>query len=164
MHHYTASLPVSTVLKDINTLPCPQAGAALLKRNRELGLSQGGLDMRGHVVGPLSGVAIWAIERCDATEKILQIVTDIRVCIFLNGERCRGMLDKQSEQAFSHTLFLAPIDHLVRDIVQPRTVCLGAQSVRYLPHQDRVTERKTIRKTLKLNLENWPKTTCFNRV
>ena len=91
-------MAVMPVLKEINSLPCPQAGAALLKRNCELGLCQGALDMRGHVVGPLRGVAIGAIERRDAAEKVLQIMTNIGIGIFLDGQRCRGMTDEQCQQ------------------------------------------------------------------
>ncbi len=60
----------------------------MLKRDRELGLCEGGLDMRGHVIGPFGRMAVRTIERRYAAEKILQVMANIRIGIFLDGERC----------------------------------------------------------------------------
>lgn len=69
-------------------------------------------------------------------------MANVGIGIFLDGERRRGVLDKKREQAFTHTLALAPIGHRVRDVVKPRTICFSAKSVRYLPHIARVSEEK----------------------
>jgi len=140
MHHHPAPLPVLPVFKHIYSLPGPQSKASLLQRDRKVSLRQGCLDMRRHVVGSLGGMAVRAIRWCDAAEKILQIATHIRVGIFLNGERCRCMLDEQIQQAILHTLLLAPIHYWRRDLVKPRAICIGVQNVSDLPHPLRVTE------------------------
>lgn len=138
MHRHPAFLPVLPMLKYIYSLPCSQSETALLQRDSKLGLCQGGFDMRRHVIGSLGGMSVRAVLRRDAVEKILQIMAHVRVGIFLDGERGRGVLDEQSEQAFLHPLFVAPVHHCCRDFIKPRAICVGAQIVSYLPHPPRV--------------------------
>jgi len=89
-----APVPVVPVFKHIDPLPRAQREAAALKWNRELGLCQGSLDMCRHVVGSLGSMPIRAVKGRYSAEKILQVTTDIRIGIFLDGQRCRGVPDK----------------------------------------------------------------------
>ena len=140
MHCQLTPVVVIAMFEYINPLPCSQHKTAALNRNDKLGLSQGGLDVRGHVVGPLAGMPIRTIPGCDTGEKIVQITAYIGIGIFLDGERGGSVTHKQGKQAFINPLLPAPISYLAGDVIQARTVCFRAQSVRYLPHRVRVTK------------------------
>ncbi len=142
MHHHPAPVAMLPVFKQEYSLPASQGKAALLQRNGQVGLRQGGLDMRRHVVGALDSVAKGAILGRDSAEKILQIPTHIGVSIFLDGERCRCVPDEQSQQTITYNLSLAPTRDRHRDLVKPRSVCIGIQSVRDLLHPLRVAEHR----------------------
>ena len=71
----------------INPLPGSQDKPAVLKWNSELGLRQGGLDVRGHVVRSLAGMAIRTMLGSYAREKIVQIQAYVGIGIFLDGKR-----------------------------------------------------------------------------
>ena len=100
--------------------------------------------MCGHVVRPFGRMAIGAILRCDAAEKILQIILDVRIGIFLNGQGGRRVLDEQGEQAILHGLLIAPGNNRSGDLIQPWAACFGAQCLSYLNHPASVRDNRRL--------------------
>jgi hypothetical protein len=83
---------------------------------------------------------VWSVLRSNAIEKILQVVLDIGIGIFLDCQRCRSMPDKQGQQTFMHRLLPAPLKHPVGYFVQPRAIRFRAQCVRCLSHPLRIAK------------------------
>ncbi len=54
--------------------------------------------MGWHVVRTLTGVHVWPVFRCEAIKGHGQISTDVRVCVFLQCERGRGVTNEDVQQ------------------------------------------------------------------
>lgn len=82
------------VLENVYALPCPQGKPAVLKWNGKLGLGQGCLYMRRHIIRSLAGMPVRTIPWSEAGKIILQITAYIGIGVFLDGERGGGMTYK----------------------------------------------------------------------
>lgn len=91
------------VLKEVNPLPGAQTHLTVLDRNAEADGQKGGFDMGGHVVRAFERVAQIAhagvIRRRDKAAEIGQQITlHIRVGIFLDQQRGRGVAHHQRQK------------------------------------------------------------------
>ena len=67
-------------------------------------------DVRGHIVRTFQGMAIsLARLRHKPLEEIAQIERHVRIGIFLNSERARGVLNENGQQSVCDRLFGKPI-------------------------------------------------------
>src|SRR5210317_1345571 len=76
--------------------------------------------MRGHIIWTLISVGqimhAWIIRWRNQAGKIaLQIALHLGVCVFLDQQTCRRMLDKQCD----HTCAMDPIAHFICKFIQP---------------------------------------------
>jgi hypothetical protein len=55
----------------------------------------------------------------EPVEKALQIPPDIRVCIFLNQQRGRGVTDLEREQAVLKLVLRHPVSDLIGELIEP---------------------------------------------
>jgi hypothetical protein len=95
MHRHLPIVPLVAVFKHIYSLPGTKGWLALLNRNCQLNLCQGRLDMRRHIVGTFSAVPVSAAVWCNMGKEIQQVPADIGIGIFLDGQGCGGVSDKQ---------------------------------------------------------------------
>ena len=122
------------MLEEINALPGPQNQAPLIERNRKLGKSKSGADMRRHIIGAFHRVPVQAVVfRYQAVEEGVEVVNHVRVGIFLNSERCRGMLRENSEQARVQLPCVNPFHDRAGDFIEALAVRRDLHSMRELP-------------------------------
>ncbi len=78
-------------------------------------------DMGGHVVRSLKMVAVTLVPamRGEARNGVLQVQPHVRIRVFLNCKRGRGVLAKQCQQSVFGILRAEPIGNRARDHVQP---------------------------------------------
>ncbi len=84
MQGYASGLRFGAVLEQIDRLPCAEGWRAVLDRDRQAGLGQGGLDVGGHVVGAFGVMTVAAGLGGDPAEEVEQIGADIRIGVFLD--------------------------------------------------------------------------------
>ena len=88
------------VLAEVDALPGAEGGAAAGQRQGQRGAEQGRLDVGGHVVVPLQGVGpVRSPFRHRLVEPGLEVVAHFRRGVLAQGERGRGVLDQQVEDA-----------------------------------------------------------------
>jgi hypothetical protein len=76
---------IGTMLQNVNSLPCSQAGSTGKNRDGKLGLREGGADVSRHIVGTFPAMAVEpAVFGGDSPEKLDQVMDDIRIGVFLN--------------------------------------------------------------------------------
>ena len=86
---------MGAVLEQVNSLPDSQARFIFLHWYGQLGLGERGPDMCRHVVRAFRLVLEKRIAIGNQpVKKLVQIFQNIRVSVFLNQQRCRGMGDK----------------------------------------------------------------------
>lgn len=97
------------VFEHINPLPYSQCQAAIQNRNGQTALGKRRTHMRRHVVRAFSGVVVNAVALgYQAGKELFQIGFHIRVCILLNDQAGRGMLNYQRQQALPDSDFAHP--------------------------------------------------------
>ena len=139
---HLAMMWMSAVLEQVDTLPGAERWSSTLHWNCQLGLCQGRLDMRRHVVRAFGRVSVWPVLRCNTGKKGLQVMTYIGIGVFLDGLRGRSVTDKKRQQTLFDFLLVAPVHHIRSDVVQPRTTCFRTQCVHCLPHAGRLTNEE----------------------
>src|SRR6516162_1829038 len=117
------------MLQEENALPDAELDAPVGHRDRQLGLSQGTLDVRRHVVGPLVVVAIEGdILRYEPPQKCLEIAQHIRRRVFLDQQRSRGVRDVDGKEAERDRLALDPAGDLGRNLLDLARCSVDRQS------------------------------------
>ncbi len=122
MRRNIATVRSVAMFKKINALPCAKHHFAVGDRNTEVRWQQGGLDVRRHVIGTFVGMgqirhAGVCCRRHQTGEIVLQIRLHFRVCVFLNDQTGRCVLDKQRQKAVSGD----PISDEVGKFIKART-------------------------------------------
>ena len=103
VHDDLARAGMVPVLPQVDALPGSQQQFAPLEWHADLGCSQGGLDMRGHVVRPLQSVRIKrVILRNQSIQPALQVKPGAVVIVFLYQQTGGCVPDKQCAQPFPH--------------------------------------------------------------
>ncbi len=88
------------MLTQINTLPDTQSQAAIRYRQGHASTQQAGLDMRRHIIRPLHTMDIVSGPvRRQLPEMGFHVAPDIRVGIFVDTQRSRGVLDEKVRQS-----------------------------------------------------------------
>jgi len=88
-------------------------------RDRQIDGRQRGAHMRRHVIIAFGCVnEQFVAVRDESVEKSFEVAANIRVGIFLNDERGRGMADMKSNQAGLKLLFRDPRGNLVREFIK----------------------------------------------
>lgn len=82
----------------VDSLPGSQAKFSATDRDRDRTAKHRCLDVRGHVIRPLARVNIRKIFRGNRVKRRFQVSGHIGVGIFVDGQRCRGVLDENMEQ------------------------------------------------------------------
>ena len=96
------------MFEQVQTLPGSQPHPPGNDRDADRGLVQGGLDMRGHIVRPFHRVpqpvhrGVIA-RRHKAAEEFIEITPDVRIGIFLDGQRRARVLDEKCKEAGGDT-------------------------------------------------------------
>ncbi len=95
---------------ETNALPGAEVHASVGDGNTERASGKHGLEMGRHVVGAFGGMAVSRqVFGGKPVEKELDVVPDIRVEVFANGQSRRGVLNEQVEQScfrqWFHLLF-----------------------------------------------------------
>src|SRR5271166_4159648 len=111
---------MDAVFKQINALPSTQHHPSVLHRNSEVRLGQGGTNVRSHVVGTLRGVPVKMPVSFgnQASHEVVQIGDDIRIGVFLNYQRSRGMAAEYGKQSGGWLLRLQPSLDLPSELIQ----------------------------------------------
>jgi hypothetical protein len=123
------------VFEDIEALPGAQHHAAVLERDRQLGLGQRRADMGRHVVRSLVGMAIERVAlRHQPAEIGDQVALHIRIGIFLNDQRGGGMAAEHGEKPVAQAGRAQPADDPVGDVGQVAAAGLDGQSGLSLSH------------------------------
>ena len=91
MQHDLTGVRGIAVLDEIDGLPGAQHGLASGHRHAEAGCRQHGLDVRGHVVGPLDAVVIARAPRRQPLQRLAQVAQHVGIGVLLDGERRRGV-------------------------------------------------------------------------
>ena len=109
------------MFKHVEALPSPQRQFSPHHGNAQLGGSQGGADVRRHIVRTFRRVPVEpGIGRREARKILIQIEQYIRVGIFLDGERGAGMPDEQRQQARLNSGRGYPLFDLRRKLIETR--------------------------------------------
>ena len=107
------------MLPEVDALPRAKRHFSVCDRNRKVHRRQGSADVGGHVIVAFSGMNEEPIAiRHQAGKEFLQIAPHIRVGIFLNEQRSRGVAKVQSEQASSERVIGNPLSDVISEIVQ----------------------------------------------
>lgn len=86
------------MLAQINALPCPQIQTAIRDGDCHATPQKRRLDVRWHVVGPLLGVNVVQIFRCNMVQCHLQINPHIWIRIFIDGQTRGGVQQETVHQ------------------------------------------------------------------
>src|SRR6516165_3786710 len=117
------------MLQEKNALPDAELDAPVGNRDRQLGLGQGTLDVRRHVVGPFVVVAIEGdILRYEPPQKCLEIAQHLRRRVLLDQQRSRGVRDVDGKEAERDGLALDPAGDLGRDLLDLARCSVDRQS------------------------------------
>lgn len=135
VQHEAAAMRARTMLENINTLPGPKRQAGIDERNRQLRLGKCRADVRRHIIGAFHGVPVpFRIFRRQPLEEFIEIANHVRVGVFLNGQRRRGVLNKDSEQARMNAAAFAPRLNFPGDRVEPFAARRHLHAMRELLH------------------------------
>ena len=88
-----------TMFAQVDSLPGTQVEPALSDGDRKGATQQRRLDVGRHVVGAFARMPIGKRFRSDRLQGVFQIVGDVGIGVFVNRQRCRGMLQEQVEQS-----------------------------------------------------------------
>lgn len=111
------------MLAKIDPLPCPQRQATVCDRDDETGSEHRALDVRRHVVGPFDRVHEGLILGHDPIEGCLHIDANIGVCVLVDRQACRSVLEKHVQPADLDVLdFRDRVENLASDQVKPPAV------------------------------------------
>src|SRR4051794_38260418 len=90
---------VIAVLAQVDALPGPQGEATVADREGERWPEEGGLDVRGHVVGALERVGEGGRAVGDGlAEPGLEVAADVRRGVLVQGQRGRGVADEDVQE------------------------------------------------------------------
>jgi hypothetical protein len=110
----------AAVFPQVNALPGAKRQPALHDWDGEAGCGECGSDVCRHIVIALRGMDKQRVAILDEpVEKALQIPPDIRVCIFLNQQRGRGVTDLEREQAVLKLVLRHPVSDLIGELIEP---------------------------------------------
>ena len=105
-----AGVGTSAVFEDIEALPSPERERTVDYGNRERRTSEGGADMRGHVIWTFGGVTEpFAVFRNKLFEEIAQVEGNVGIGILLDDERAGCVLDEESQETVANGLFSQPV-------------------------------------------------------
>lgn len=122
--------PVIAMLTQKDSLPRPQAKSSLADRNRHRTAQHRCLHMRGHVVGPFTGVDIRKVFGSNVVERRFQVARDIGVGILVDRQRCGSVLDVDVQQSnLNRRQFRHRIQDVRRDQMKTATERWERQSM-----------------------------------
>ena len=81
-----------------NPLPGSQQELPIADRNRQGNAEQGRFDVSRHVIRPFAGMVVRERFRRDFVGKTIQIRRNVRIDIFIERQRRRGMLQKKMQK------------------------------------------------------------------
>ena len=134
VQHHFAPVRRVAVFEHINALPGTQRQPAFVQRDADTGLCQGRADVRRHVVGPFGGMAEARAAFGEIREEILQILLHIRIGIFLDQQRGRGMADETGQKAIRDFRAAHKIGRLFREFIEARTARGDGNAMENLSH------------------------------
>jgi hypothetical protein len=124
------------MFEQIDPLPSAKHQSPRGNRDRKLGWRERGPDMRGHIVRSFRPVEIaHVIFWRGGVEKIFKIGLNVRVCVFLNEERRRGMAAKYRQKAGRDILAPQPKRDFAADFNKTFAPRLNVKRMKRLPHQ-----------------------------
>ncbi len=92
--HQSSAAAAVAMLAQINALPGTKLELAAVDGNRHAAAQERRFNVRRHVVGTFAGMHVREILRSDRVEAGLHIGSHVAVGIFVDGQRRRGVLDK----------------------------------------------------------------------
>lgn len=99
VQHHIPLVWAFAMLEQVDSLPCAERQPAMVYRDAELRLRQRGANVRSHVVGPFGGMPVEArIIGYQPLEEIGQIDNYVRIGVFLDHQRRRGVLAKNGQE------------------------------------------------------------------
>jgi len=87
------------VFAQVDALPDPEGQRPVAHRNRDARAQHRGFDVSGHVVGAFDGVDEGLVFGDHAIEAGFKIRANIGIGVFVDGQACRGVLDKDVQQS-----------------------------------------------------------------
>ena len=101
MHHHFTRPCMVPMFPEEYPLPGTQHKFSLLKGYAQMGSSECGLNMSGHIVAPFQGVGIKRVGFWHkAIQPVLKINTSTLIVVFLDQEAGGSMANKQRTQTF----------------------------------------------------------------
>lgn len=97
---------VVAVFAEVDTLPGSQGGSAFADGDGNAAAEHAGFHMGGHVIGAFDGMDVGERFGDGMVHSSLEIGPHIGIGIFINGERCRGVLNEDVQQADFHARYL----------------------------------------------------------
>ena len=95
-HEYRSAMPASAVLPNVNALPCPECQPATHHGNGLGASSQSASHVGGHVVGAFRVVFPPLPMRHQLVHESREVPQDCRVCVLLDHQAGRSMLEERS--------------------------------------------------------------------
>lgn len=114
------------MFENVNSLPRPEPQFPLHNRNLQADRHHRCFDVGGHVIGALVGVPKVGHRRIIAgwhepRKERLQIGLHLGISVFLDQQRCGGVLDHKCQQTVGTPAY--PPTHIVGEFVQASAVC-----------------------------------------
>ena len=97
------------------------------------------LICRRHVIRPLAGVPVWRAPRRQPVKRVDEIQSYVRIGVFLDRQRRRGVTDEKREQSVLRMLAAQPCTGFARYVRQSGPGC------RKLQHPDGLCYRAAAR-------------------
>jgi len=147
VQHQLATVRRRAVLEQVDALPGAEHRPAAIDRDRELGLGERRLDVRGHVVRPFVLVPIGGALGDQAAEEGFEIGAGVRRGVLLHQQRGRAVRAPDGQQAGDDWLGGDPAAHRLGDLDETLAVGRYGVPVEGLPHSADLCAAGRSRKT-----------------
>src|SRR5262249_44948051 len=136
----TAAMGGRAMLEQVDALPGSERHPAAAHRYGKLGQGESRPDVSGHIVGAFDGVAVKGIIlRHPPAEEGVEGMHDVRVGIFLDGQRRGSVLHEHGQQAGRDAEAAQPLVDLAGEFVKTLAARGYMELVSVLLHYSTVT-------------------------